>query len=186
MAQSGQVIENVVTRERIKFLRTGEETGGELSKWEVFVEPGGFAAAEHIHPEQEERFQIVSGRMRARIRGVERVLEAGDTLVILPGVPHVWQNAGTGTLRMVLEFRPALKSERFFETFFQLARDGKTNRKGLPNLLQIAVLMGEYAHEIRLTRPPWIVQRAVFAILAPLARWLGFRAYYPQAQRTGA
>ena len=38
-----------------------------------------------------------------------------------------------------VELRPALDTETFFETFFGLGRDGKTNARGIPGLLQIAV-----------------------------------------------
>ena len=68
----------------------------------------------------------------------------------------------------------------FFETFFGLAMDGKTNSKGLPNLLSMAVIMQEYAEEMRLARPPARVQRALFAPLAILGRRLGYRGWYPE------
>jgi len=68
----------------------------------------------------------------------------------------------------------------FFETFFGLAKDGKTNRKGLPNPLQLAVLMREYEDELRLARPSHMVQRALFRPLAGLGRVLGYRGWYPR------
>jgi hypothetical protein len=68
----------------------------------------------------------------------------------------------------------------FFETFFGLAKDGRTNSKGLPNLLSMAVLMREYDDELRLAHPPAVVQRAVFTPLALLGRTLGYRGWYPR------
>ena len=50
----------------------------------------------------------------------------------------------------------------FFETFFGLAKDGKTNAKALPNPLNMAVILREYRDEIRLAGPPAIVQTALF------------------------
>jgi hypothetical protein len=46
----------------------------------------------------------------------------------------------------------------------------------MPGLLQIAVLIPVYADEIRPTSPPWLVQRAVAAVLGPVARRRGYRA----------
>ena len=40
--------------------------------------------------------------------------------------------------------QPALAMEAAFETLFGLARDGKTNDKGMPNLLHGALLAREY------------------------------------------
>jgi hypothetical protein len=77
------------------------------------------------------------------------------------------------------EFRPALRTEVFFETFFGLASDGKTNRKGLPNPLRLAVLMREFEDELHLARPSVKLQRALFGPLAALGRVLGYRGWYP-------
>ncbi len=64
-----------------------------------------------------------------------------------------------------------------------MARDGKLNNKGLPSLLQLAVMVPHFGDEIRLTSPPWAVQRALFAVLTPIGRALGYRAEYPYAGR---
>jgi hypothetical protein len=68
----------------------------------------------------------------------------------------------------------------FFETFFGLATDGKTNRKGLPNPMRLAVLMREYEEELQLARPSIRVQRAMFGPLAVVGRLLGYRSWYPR------
>ncbi len=39
-----------------------------------------------------------------------------------------------------------------------LAQDGKTNVKGMPNLLQLAVIATEFEVVIRFLQPPWLVQ----------------------------
>ena len=81
--------------------------------------------------------------------------------------------------RVNWQTRPAMKMEEFFETIWGLAKDGKTNEGGVPNLLQVAVIAREHADEYRLVRPPWPVQRALFAVLAPAGRLLGYMARYP-------
>jgi hypothetical protein len=58
--------------------------------------------------------------------------------------------------------------------------DGKLHEKGVPNLLQMAVIASERADEYRLVKPPWPVQQALFAVLAPAGRLLGYRARYPE------
>jgi uncharacterized protein YbjT (DUF2867 family) len=100
----------------------------------------------------------------------ELLLGAGRFLDRLPGGTRVnWRT------------RPAMKTEEFFETIWSLARDGKTNEMGVPNLLQVAVIAREYAGEVRLASPPLLVQRALFAVLAPVGRLLGYRARYPRS-----
>jgi quercetin dioxygenase-like cupin family protein len=170
------MLENPVTDERIAFRVTGAETGGRYTEADLFVGPGGYAAAEHIHPSQEESFEIQRGVLRLHVDGHERVLRAGDSAVVPAGTPHVWSNGGDDELHVVLRFTPALNAEGFFESYFGLAAEGKTNSKGMvTNPLQLAVLMEEFSSFIVVTKPPRWVQRLLVATLAPIARRLGYR-----------
>lgn len=179
MAERGDQIENPVTGERIVFRETARETGGELLSFDLYLRPGGSVPLAHVHPRQEERFEIVSGR--ARIRVGRRRLEAGpgDVVVVPAGTIHRLWNAGADELHAIIEFRPALRSEQGFEQLFGLARDGKLGRTGIPNPLRMAVMAPEYLAEVALPFVPRAIQRAVFAPLALLGRALGFRAYDP-------
>ena len=73
MIQAGDVIENPVTGERLVFRKTSRETNGEAVLVETFVEPDGFVAAAHVHPHQEERFQILRGTLGFRL-GREKIV----------------------------------------------------------------------------------------------------------------
>jgi quercetin dioxygenase-like cupin family protein len=182
MTRPGESLHHPVTGERIIWRKMAQETGGELLQGDLFVEPGGFVAAAHIHPNQEERFKVQAGTLRLRMGGEERILRPGEAAIIPAGTPHIWWNAGDDRLHVLGEFRPALRTEVFFETFFGLAQDGKTNRKGLPNALQLAVLAREYEAEVRLARPSLSVQRVILGPLAALGRMLGYPARYTSSQ----
>ncbi|GIW01951.1 hypothetical protein [Roseiflexus sp.] len=71
-----------------------------------------------------------------------------------------------------------LKIEDFFATYFSLAKAGKLNEKGLPNLFLMAVLMREYDQEIRVQQPPRLVQKLLMWSLSPLGRLIGYRGVY--------
>jgi hypothetical protein len=58
---------------------------------------------------------------------------------------------------------------------FTLAAEGRTNRRGLPNPLRLAVIARAHFDTVRLPFPPAAVQRAALAIGAPLGRALGYR-----------
>jgi hypothetical protein len=75
--------------------------------------------------------------------------------------------------------RPGLDTETFFDSLFGLARDGKTNKRGVPGLSQVAVAYRELGDSCsRVTRAPTVVQDAVFAFLAPVGCGLGKRSVY--------
>jgi len=180
MARSGDVLEHPITREKIVVRKTSHDTNGELYQGDVYFQPKGFVAAEHIHPLQEEQFEVVSGELRGRVAGKESMLGPGEKLVVPAGTPHVWWNSGDDELHVLVEVRPALRTENFFETFFGLAQDGKVSPKtGLPNLLQMALMMRAFRNEIILARPPRPVQTLLFGLFAILGRLLGYKAEHP-------
>jgi hypothetical protein len=93
-------------------------------------------------------------------------------------VPHHFWNTGDTAAHYIQEFRPALKIDRFFETFFALARDGKLNKKGIPNFFHVSIIGLAHKDEIRLTNPPWALQNIIYKILAPFGKLMGYRADY--------
>ena len=181
MIKSGDILENPVTGERIVFHKTSRETGGELVVVECFVQPDGAVAAAHVHPEQEERFQVLRGTVGFRVGREKVVAGPGERLTVPAGTPHKFWNAGDGVAHFVCEIRPALQFEQLIETMFALAADGKTNRKGMPNPLRLAVIAREHFDTVRLPFPPAFMQRAGLALGAPLGRLLGYASTYEPA-----
>jgi mannose-6-phosphate isomerase-like protein (cupin superfamily) len=181
MARVGETIENPVNGERITWIETAQTTGGELLSFDLSLRPGAAVAAEHRHVRQEERFRVQAGTIELEVAGNRREVGLEGEVAVPAGVPHRWWNHGQEEATVRVELRPALDTETFFETFFGLNRDGKTNSKGIPGLLQGAVLFRDLGDSCSsLTRPPAVVQRAVVATLAPLGRVLGRRAVYAE------
>lgn len=168
--------------DRIVFLKTAADTNGELLDMEAYYRPHSPMPPEHFHPRQHERFQVVHGEYRAKIGGDERVYRAGDAFEIPAGVPHWMHNVSEEPGQLLWQVRPALRTEDMFRILFGLARDGKTNAAGAPNLLQLAVILNAYRDEFVVTSPPALVQRILFGGLAPLGRLLGYSAAYNGAK----
>lgn len=178
MIRTGDTITNRVTGEQLLFLQTSADTGGEYVLVECTVEPDGAVAAAHVHPNQTERFEILEGTVAFR-RGREQLTaSAGDVVVVEPGTPHRFWNAGLGRARFRTEVRPALQFESLIETMFGLAEDGKTNRKGMPNPLRLAVIAQHHFEDVQLPFPPAWMQRAGLALGAPVGKLLGYGAVY--------
>ncbi len=179
MARAGDELLSPISG-RLVFRRTAADTNGDLVEVDVFYKPGGNPPPVHYHPSQEERFEVVSGEMLTHVHGVERTYGAGETFVLPPGSHHTMHNAGGEEAHVIWQTRPALKTEAFFETMWGLVRDGKTNKKGVPNLLHVAVLMREYQDECRLTQPPLAIQKLLFGLLAPIGGLWGYRGRHPE------
>lgn len=172
----GHVMENPYGGEdRIVFTKTAQQTSGEVFGLEVFIRAGAPGTPEMVHPLQDEGFEILEGSLDFCIGGQERRLEAGESLIIPKGTPHNWWNASDEETHALVELRPALRSEELFANIYGLLNE----KGGLPNLLQMATLFNEHWNEGYLTKPPLLVQRVMFGVLAPVGRLLGYRAHYP-------
>jgi mannose-6-phosphate isomerase-like protein (cupin superfamily) len=181
MIRAGDSIENPVTGERLVFEQTSAETNGEYVRFECIVQPSGFVAAAHVHPQQTERFEILDGSLTFKLDRQELPVGPGDVVLVPPGKKHQFWNAGEEEARFRCEVRPALGFERLIETMFSLAQDGKTNRKGMPNPLRLAVIARAHFDTVRLPFPPAWMQWLGLAMGAPLGRLLGYRATYVPA-----
>jgi quercetin dioxygenase-like cupin family protein len=178
MIRAGESIENPVTGERIVFRKTSQETGGESVVIETYVQPDGFVAAAHVHPSQEERFQVLAGTIGFKVGRKKSVAGPGERITVPAGAPHRFWNAGDDVAHFVCEIRPALQFESLLETMFALAADGKTNKKGMPNPLRLAVIARAHFDTVRLPFPPTAIQRVGLALGAPAGRLFGYSPVY--------
>lgn len=167
-------IHNPRTGQRMRFLRTGEETKGQLLRIESFNPPGEDPEPEHVHPRQASSTEVISGRLRFTVDGEDSLLGPGDEIAIPAGAPHRFAVEGDEGVLAIAEFRPALRTAEFFRTYFGMAARGELDGDGRPSLLRSALLGPEFADEIRLASPPWPVQRLAYAVLAPFARLRGY------------
>jgi mannose-6-phosphate isomerase-like protein (cupin superfamily) len=178
LIHQGDSIENQVTGERLVFLKTAQETNGELVVVEAFVQPTGFVASEHLHPYQEERFHVLRGTVGFKLHRSRIYAGPGQRITVPARTPHKFWNAGEDEAHFECEIRPALQFEQLIETMFGLAGDGRTNRKGMPNPLRLAVIARAHYDDVRLPFPPEWMQRMGLALGAPLGRLLGYEASY--------
>jgi quercetin dioxygenase-like cupin family protein len=120
---------------RLRLVRTGAETDGELLEMEATYAGEGPPPPEHLHPHQEERFVVLKGSVRARIDGAERVYLMGERFVIPAGTAHTI--SATEPARIRWEVRPALRTAEFFVRLY-----GSGAGEGF---------LEEFAEEFRLT-----------------------------------
>jgi mannose-6-phosphate isomerase-like protein (cupin superfamily) len=173
MATSGQIIDNPVTGERFRWHLTSGDTGGRLARAEVWVRPGGGVFVEHLHPDSEERFEVLHGRMIVEVDGEPRVVLGGETARVPAGVAHKWRNGGNEKLHLIIDVHNPCGFEDMIEDAFAAARAGQTDRAGRLKLLPGAAFVRAHAANTRPTYPPLPLQRVLVPTLGLLARVLG-------------
>jgi mannose-6-phosphate isomerase-like protein (cupin superfamily) len=128
------MIENPRTGERILFeLRTPAR----LVMHATWARSGRRAAA-HMHPEMEERYEILTGRAAFRLDGVELAAGPGEVVVVPPGTPHLAWNPTAEPVELRITMEPALRWAEFVERLFAGEDAG--------------VLLAEFGREIRLAK----------------------------------
>ena len=180
----GEVWSNPVTRERATILERPWDNPAGRATAELTALVGGRVMGEHRHPALVERFTALDGELMVKRNGQNSILQPGETAVIEAGVWHDWWNASSRDARVQVEITPGLRFAHMIETFFGLARLGYTDGKGMPSPLQLSLSAREFSDVIVFRSPPMAVQRAIFDTLAPIARWRGYRATYPQLSRS--
>ncbi len=189
--------ENPLQGQRVRFLTLPGETGGRGFTLEYVYRPftGETAVPAHIHTAAKETFEILSGQARYRVGREERSVRQGDRIVLPAGVSHVhpWSVSDEELhVRQTTEVNPPdtaglEASLQALVTLFGLATAGKVNGKGLPNLLQLAVLIRSTMPATYIAGIPIPVQRALFGGLARVGQALGYRtAYSDYGVLTGA
>jgi quercetin dioxygenase-like cupin family protein len=181
MAKTGQVIEHPITGEIITFLKTAQDTQGALLQMDFVCKPHRARLVPHLHDVQEERFEVISGRLAVRIGGPNdvRVLLPGQSVVVPPRAVHAWWNDGDEDMHCILEMRPALKNEIAFEATFGLARDGKVNNQGIPKNIWELALLADLSKSY-FPGVPVALQKVLFKGFAGLAKWRGYAPDFPQ------
>ena len=116
--------------------------------------------ADHVHPRQEERFEVLSGELGLRVDGVERVHVTGDAVVVPAGTRRM--PPGTrATARCTSSSTsgprsgPRSRSRRSPVS----PRPARPSGSGVPrNPLRLALLLREFDDEIRFVRPSLRIQ----------------------------
>jgi quercetin dioxygenase-like cupin family protein len=167
-------IYNPVQRDRVTFLKTAAETGGELTLLEMEVAPGGGNSL-HIHTTYAERFTVIEGQLGVQIGEGQHVLRAGATEIVPAGVVHRWYNHSARPARIYVELRPSHAGfEQALRLGYGLATEGYTNAAGIPkNPLHLALLA--QISDIKLVGP-LAAMNLLFGLLARIARHRGIEA----------
>jgi uncharacterized protein YndB with AHSA1/START domain/mannose-6-phosphate isomerase-like protein (cupin superfamily) len=170
MATAGDVLEMGPLGIRVEFLRSSQETDGELVETEISGHPRGFLDQRHVHERQIERIEVVSGAMKVAMHGVEHVLTEGESIEIPAGTPHRQVPIGKGAGTVRIQVRPAGHTEAFLERLAKLCGDGQITRLGFPRPVAAAELMLDFSDAGHAATPPVSLQRAIAGAVMAVAR----------------
>ncbi len=158
---------------RWEITRSTEETSGELFEATNWIDPAMPGPPVHVHPTAEESYEVIEGMIEVFMDGEWSSVRAGEKALVAAGAPHSVRNPADEPARIVNVHRPALRFEAFFRDMHRLIHEGKIKRlppKEPRSAIYAAMLFGEYPDEIRVTKPP----NGIFRALALVGRALRF------------
>jgi len=180
----GDVWENPVTREQVRIVELPHSNPERRATAELTALVGQRLPGEHRHPGVVERLTVLEGELTVKIDGQIRVLRRAETALVEENVWHNWWNASDYKTWVSVQITPGDRFAHMIETLYGLAQLGHTDAKGMPHPLQLALTGTRVSDVIVFRHPPMLLQRVTFGVLAPIARWRGYRATYPQLSRT--
>lgn len=111
MSSTGEVYETATGR--LEVLVTGAESDGALHEMRATYPPESPFPPAHLHPEQDERFEVIEGTLTFVVDGEERVVAAGESIDVPRGSAHQVRNAGEVPATAIWQTRPALRTAEF-------------------------------------------------------------------------
>ncbi|HKF81057.1 MAG TPA: cupin domain-containing protein [Thermoleophilaceae bacterium] len=146
----------------------------EMLEVEATYTRGGNKPPPHLHPAQDEHFEVLSGRIEVRVGDEERVLAPGETIDIPRGTRHQMANGGDEPARVRWQTTPAGRTEDWFRAIDNLHREGRVGRNGMPGPLAYGVMLSEYRDVFRLAAGPEPISRGALAVLGAIGRLRGY------------
>lgn len=167
-----RTITNPIFKDTVTFLKTAAETNGIYSEYDVTLMPGG-GNPPHIHSRFVETFTALSGNLGLKLGRKTLILHPGESFAVPIGTIHNFFNPGAEMIRFRIRFDPGFEGfDQMIRILYGLARDGKTNRRGIPKSLAAIAIAGELGD----TQLPglWKVVAPLFRLIAARARRRGF------------
>jgi quercetin dioxygenase-like cupin family protein len=119
--RAGVVIEG--DKLRMEFVVTSAESDGELHQMRVTYGPHSDLPPSHIHPAQDETFEILEGEVEFILDGVPSTFAAGAVVGVPSGMVHQLHNVSDHAATVLWSTRPALRTGEFFLALHEAAGD---------------------------------------------------------------
>jgi len=148
----------------------------ELLEVEATYAPASKPPPKHLHPRQDERFEVLAGMVQVRVADREYALHAGEVVEIPRSTAHQMWNPSGELARVLWQTRPGGRTEQWFTAIDALHREGRVGGDGMPGPLAFGVLLTEYRDVFRLAMRPEPLVRGGLAFLALLGRARGYAA----------
>ena len=168
------------------FDQTIFNVNGDWLQTRLEIRPHAAGPPEHFHEGFAETFAVKSGTLSVLVAGQKKTVRAGETVTVPPMTPHRPFNE-TDEIVVIESTDPRSIPTKFGYVLSQLYGFMDTFENG-PSTRQIVLQLSTYGDDADTwiaNGPSLSMQKAMRVVLAPTARLLGYKNYYPQFRPHG-
>jgi quercetin dioxygenase-like cupin family protein len=138
MANTDEVIQ--IGGVAIRFLAEGRDTLGSLAMFEMEVAPAAKVPVAHSHDAYEETLYGLAGVLTLNVEGRLAEIRAGESLTILRGATHRFDNFHPQTSKTLAILTPGMLGPEYFREIAAIVRSSAETRTQ-PDLAAIGAVM---------------------------------------------
>ena len=105
--------------ETITFLKTGKDTNGAFTEVICTLPARQKGPPSHIHPLQDENFEVIEGKLQLSAGGKKIVLEQGQVFNVTAKTAHNFSNPYNTEIKFRATYKPALNVDYFLVQSFE-------------------------------------------------------------------
>lgn len=167
---SGEVLDLSALGARVVLLPAGPDLDGKSLTYDVIGRPRGLVVQPHVHPDQEERFEVIDGEMVLVLGRKRRVLRPGDRASVPAGTVHRQLASGSDDGHVRVTITPAGRTEEFMRYLAALSSTGEFTHAGFPKPVAAARLIVDFADAGHAALVPLALQRSLARGVLRVAR----------------
>ena len=122
----------------------------------------GALSSQHIHPLQDENYQVLSGTLDLFLDNQWHKVEPGQSISIPKGKVHAFRNSTNELTTTINTHDPGLRFQEYLEVMEKLIQEGKiTGMSGLRNGIYLSLHSLEFSNDVVLIQPPYWFRKLV-------------------------
>jgi quercetin dioxygenase-like cupin family protein len=155
------------TGETITFVKTGKDTEGAFTEIICTIPAGKKGPPPHIHPLQDELFEVIEGKLELSANGKKIILEHGQSFNVTAKMPHTFSNPLDRETKIRATYKPALDIDYMLvQGFESLNSQSNPDKPSLQMIVDFDFILKQIRGQYEFAGASGII----FTIFAAIAR----------------
>ena len=155
------------TGETITFVKTGKDTQGAFTEIICTIPAGQEGPPPHIHPLQDEYFEVIEGKLELSAKGRKMVLEEGQNFNVTAKTPHNFSNPIDRPTKFRAIYKPALDIDYMLvQGFESLNSQSNPNKPSFQMIVDFDFILKQINGQYKFAGAPG----TIFTIFAAIGR----------------